>query len=97
MNFDKAEINEEDIGITDGGYRYINIDTEKGELKLRESIKPHRLTEDDETYDEYLERRATSNLYIKELKKGQMNWPSNLWGTKTQEKVNILKSNQNEK
>lgn len=91
MDFHNENIKEEDIGTTENGFRYVDMETSNGIVKLRESHRPDRITEDGETYEEYKTRRDVINSYINNRKKGQVIWPSHMLGTLTLEKAQELK------
>lgn len=91
MDFHNENIKEEDIGITESGFRYVDMETPKGILKLRESHRSDRIKEDGETYEEYKARRDVIKSYTKNRAKGQVIWPSHMLGTLTFEKAQQLK------
>lgn len=64
----------EERKVTEGGYEYI---TDQSGHKIRNTISPQRLTEDDETYDEYKIRRKLVN----NLDRKRTVWYSKEWGT----------------
>lgn len=62
--------------VTEGGYRYITKDENGVELKIRNSIVNRRLTEDNETFEEYKIRLKMAKEFVKSNKKGTLIWPS---------------------
>ncbi len=57
---------------TKGGFEY----KEASGLKIRKSIRPDRIKEDDETYEEYKMRRKMKDDAISDHMKGTLVWSS---------------------
>lgn len=59
--------------VTEGGYQFLT--TDEG-LIIRTTIKPQRLKEDGETFEEYKARQKYVQDYLKQKKQGTWFWKS---------------------
>lgn len=80
----ETEDTTKELPITEGGFRFIELEDGK---KIRESKYAGRLTEDNETYDEYKLRRAIMQWQDKQQRTKRPHWNSKMLGTFSKKKL----------